>query len=152
MHQSRDSLCMQGRITSFYSTDLQRYTSYRGHSSSAPRGAPGNAPVKQFLFCEKGVISLSSKSVHLANRRGLTQWHIALPDMVDLRCMSFTNAASTELVIAGCQPQMYRIHFEKGSIPAGLRHLLGHRDPTATLKARRRATKAGDFILLDSIV
>ncbi|KAI7139064.1 hypothetical protein KC337_g119 [Hortaea werneckii] len=33
---------------------LQKYTSFRGHASSASRSAPGNAPVKQFLFCDKG--------------------------------------------------------------------------------------------------
>lgn len=125
-------------MTSFYSTDLQKYTSCRGHSSTAPRGAPGNAPVKQFLFCEKGVISLSSKSVHLANRRGLTQWHIALPDMTDLRCMSFTNAAPTEIIVAGFQLDMYRIDYEKGIVTETLSP-----DPPAAYNLMRRAK---DFI------
>ncbi|KAK3699816.1 poly(A)-specific ribonuclease [Vermiconidia calcicola] len=105
-----------GRVTSFYGQELQRYTSYRGHASTAPRGAPGNAPVKQLLFCEKGVISISSKSVHLASRRGLTQWHIEQGDMFDLRCMSFTNSYATELIVAGCQRQMYLIDVDKGTV------------------------------------
>ncbi|EMC99672.1 hypothetical protein BAUCODRAFT_119247 [Baudoinia panamericana UAMH 10762] len=107
-----------GRVTSFYGPELQRYTSYRGHANTAPRGAPGNALVKQFLFCEKGVISVSPRSVHCASRRGLSQWHISQPDMVDLRCMSFTGRASRddEIVVAGCQQQLYRIDVEKGLV------------------------------------
>ena len=108
--------------------------------------------MKQFLFCEKGVISLSSKSVHLANRRGLTQWHIALPDMADLRCMSFTNAASAELVVAGCQPQMYRIDFEKGFVMETLAP-----EPAGSYTIMRRAKELicaaahdGSIHLLDS--
>ncbi|KAK4549503.1 hypothetical protein LTR36_006500 [Oleoguttula mirabilis] len=105
-----------GRVTSFYGAELQKYTSYRGHVSSAPRGAPGNAPVKQFLFSDKGVISVSSRSVHCASRRGLAQWHLGQNEMVDLRCMSFTGKGADELVVAGCQPRLYRIDAEKGTI------------------------------------
>lgn len=60
----------QGRITSFYGPDLTRYTSLRAHPAV-------EGPVLQFLFHEKGVISLASNSVHLCSRRGLTQWHIS---------------------------------------------------------------------------
>ncbi|KAK3678608.1 poly(A)-specific ribonuclease [Recurvomyces mirabilis] len=107
-----------GRVTSFYGLELQRYTSWRAHISSSPRGAPGNAPVKQFLLYDKGVISLSTRSVHCSARRGLAQWHIVLPDMVDLRCMSFTGklSSTSEIVVAGCQQQMYRIDVEKGTV------------------------------------
>jgi PAB-dependent poly(A)-specific ribonuclease subunit 2 len=59
----------KGRVTSFYGPSLERYTSYRAHT--ADEGA-----VKQFLFTEKGVISVSRQSVHYALRRGLTQWHL----------------------------------------------------------------------------
>lgn len=106
----------QGRVTSFYGAELQKYTSYRGHISSAPRGAPGNASVKQLLFCDKGVISISPRSVHCASRRGLAQWHVGQHEMVDLRCMSFVGKGTDELVVAGCQPQMYRIDVEKGVV------------------------------------
>ncbi|SMR52395.1 unnamed protein product [Zymoseptoria tritici ST99CH_1E4] len=105
-----------GKVTSYYGTELQKYTSYRGHVSSAPRGAPGNAPIKQFLFCDKGVITVSSKSIHMSSRRGLAQWHISHAGMTDLRCMSFTSRDADELVVAGCQSQMYRIDVEKGIV------------------------------------
>ncbi|KAF2485463.1 ubiquitin carboxyl-terminal hydrolase-domain-containing protein [Neohortaea acidophila] len=111
-----------GRITSFYGAELQRHTSYRGHDSTAGRGARGSAAVKQLLFCQKGILSISPRSVHLSNRRGLTLWHISQSDMVDLRCMSFTTAAATEVVVAGCQRDMYRIDVEKGTIIETLAH------------------------------
>lgn len=60
----------KGRIISYYGPELQRYTSLQAHPSS-------EGPVKQFLFHDRGVISLASRSVHLMSRRGLTQWHIS---------------------------------------------------------------------------
>ena len=36
--------------------------------------------------------------------------------MVDLRCMSFTSSSATELIVAGCQQQIYRIDVEKGVV------------------------------------
>jgi PAB-dependent poly(A)-specific ribonuclease subunit 2 len=69
-YQDFNSLILeqQGRITSFYGPELQRYTSYRGH-------APAEGPVKQMLMCDRGVISITAKSIHLASRKGVTQWH-----------------------------------------------------------------------------
>ncbi|KAL9012394.1 MAG: hypothetical protein Q9173_002834 [Seirophora scorigena] len=59
-----------GRVISYYGSDLQRYTSLQAHPVQ-------DGPVKQFLIHEKGVISVSSRSVHLLSRRGLTLWHIS---------------------------------------------------------------------------
>ncbi|KAF2227442.1 ubiquitin carboxyl-terminal hydrolase-domain-containing protein [Elsinoe ampelina] len=98
-----------GRVTSFYSNELQKYTSYRGHPSS-------EGPVKQFLVCDKGILSVSSKSVHLSSRKGVAQWHLSEPDMTDLRCMSFTTKGTGEIIVAGCQAQMFRIDVDKGAI------------------------------------
>ncbi|KAI9926776.1 hypothetical protein ASPWEDRAFT_164839 [Aspergillus wentii DTO 134E9] len=97
-----------GRITSFYGPELQRYTSVRAHPAS--EGA-----VRQIIFHERGVISLSSKSVHMITRRGLTQWHIAHEEMTDLRCMSFT-AQLNRIIVAGCQRAMFTIDIDKGTI------------------------------------
>jgi PAB-dependent poly(A)-specific ribonuclease subunit 2 len=60
---------LQGRVTSFYGAELQRYTSFKAHPS-------GDGPVRQLLFCDKGVIALGSRSVHMASRKGPTLWHI----------------------------------------------------------------------------
>jgi PAB-dependent poly(A)-specific ribonuclease subunit 2 len=106
----------QGRVTSFYGPELQKYTSYRGHLSRDSRTSSNNVPVKQLLFCDRGVISVSHESVHLSSRRGLAQWHISLPDMENLRCMSFTGKGTDEIVVAGCQKQLYRIDVEKGTV------------------------------------
>lgn len=99
---------LKGRITSFYGPELQRYTSVRAHPVS-------EAAVRQFLFHEKGVISLSSRSVHMVTRRGLTQWHVTHPDMADLRCMSFT-AQTNRIIVAGCQKTMFTVDIDKGII------------------------------------
>ncbi|KAJ6095684.1 Peptidase C19 ubiquitin carboxyl-terminal hydrolase 2 [Penicillium sp. IBT 16267x] len=97
-----------GRITSFYGPELQRYTSVRAHPVA-------EGMVRQIAFHERGVISLSSKSVHMITRRGLTQWHIADEEMLDLRCMSFT-AQTNRILVAGCQRIMFTIDIDKGTI------------------------------------
>lgn len=116
-----------------YGPELQRYTSYRGHASS--EGA-----VKQILPCDKGILSISARSVHFSHRRGLAQWHITCvlnfspfivfqcrltershESMTDLRCMSFTSKGSNEILVAGCQSQMYKIDVYKGVITSTVR-------------------------------
>lgn len=117
----------KGRIISYYGSELQRYTSLQAHPTQ-------EGPVKQFLFHEKGVISLASRSVHLISRRGLTQWHISFVkscpakqsrtlltqcselSMTDLQCMSFLSKNNGEILVAGCQRDMYKIDVDKGVI------------------------------------
>ncbi|KAJ5129697.1 uncharacterized protein N7515_005736 [Penicillium bovifimosum] len=96
------------RVSSFYGPELQRYTSVRAHPVS--EGA-----VRQIIFHERGVISLSAKSVHMVTRRGVTQWHLAHEDMVELRCMSFT-AQTNRIIVAGCQRVMFTVDIDKGTI------------------------------------
>ncbi|KAL4943712.1 hypothetical protein BDV06DRAFT_130472 [Aspergillus oleicola] len=102
-----------GRITSFYGPELQRYTSVRAHPAS-------EGPVQQILFHERGVISLSAKSVHMITRRGLTQWHVTHDEITDLRCMSFT-AQTNRIIVAGIQKAMFTIDIDKGVIVDKLR-------------------------------
>lgn len=52
----------------------------------------------------------------MSSRKGLTLWHIAEKSMIDLRCMSFTGRRTDELVVAGCQQQLYRVDVDKGTI------------------------------------
>ncbi|KAL8628272.1 hypothetical protein Q9189_006044 [Teloschistes chrysophthalmus] len=59
-----------GRVNSYYGPELQRYTSLQAHSREEGR-------VSQFLFHDRGIISVASRSVHMMNRRCLTQWHIS---------------------------------------------------------------------------
>ncbi|KAJ4295515.1 poly(A)-specific ribonuclease [Kalmusia sp. IMI 367209] len=105
-----------GRITSFYGPALERYTSYRGH---APADGTVGA-VKQLLFTDKGVLSVSKHTVHYASRRGLTQWHLTSPDFKELRCMNFTSKGTREILVAGCQEKMFKVDVEKGTIVEAL--------------------------------
>ena len=98
----------QGRVNSFYGAELTRYTSWRGHP-------PAEGRVKQILCNDRGVISLSARSVHLAIRRGLTQWHLSSDKFQSLECMSFT-AKKDEVLVAGNQNTMFRIDVDKGTI------------------------------------
>ena len=72
--------------------------------------------------------------------------------MIDLRCISFTSPSGTELVVAGCQHQMYRVDVEKGTIIETLTN-----DPVTTYTMMRRANQYicaaahdGSIHLLDS--
>lgn len=94
-------------MTAFYGPDLQRYVSVKAHI--------GEGPVRQFLFHERGVLSVASKSLHLSSRRGLTQWHLSHRSMVDLRCMSFTSDPG-QILVAGCQSVMLVVDIDKGQV------------------------------------
>lgn len=132
-----------GRITSFYGPHLERYTSYRGHATV-------DGPVKQFLFSEKGILSISKQSVHYSHRRGITQWHLASAEFKDLKCMNFTSKGTREILVAGCQDQMFKIDVEKGTITETL-----VADAQYTIMKRAgqylcAATKNGGIHILDS--
>ncbi|QDS72369.1 hypothetical protein FKW77_008301 [Venturia effusa] len=103
-----------GRVMSFYGPELQKYTSYKGHTSES---------VYQILFTDKGVLSIASHSVHFASRRGPAQWHIADHGFKDLQCMSFTSKVASEVLVAGLQDTMFKIDLEKGiiieTVPSG---------------------------------
>ncbi|KAF2802391.1 PAB-dependent poly(A)-specific ribonuclease subunit PAN2 [Mytilinidion resinicola] len=132
-----------GRITSFYGSSLDRYTSYRGH-------APSEGAVKQILLTENGVLSISKGSIHFAIRRGLTQWHLADDVFADLRCMNFTSKGTREVLVAGCQDHMFKVNVDKGIIVETI--------PTAsyyTIMKRTgqyvcAATDGGEVHILDS--
>ncbi|KAI0844665.1 PAB-dependent poly(A)-specific ribonuclease subunit PAN2 [Daldinia vernicosa] len=98
-----------GRVSSFYGTKLQPYTSFKTHSSQ-------DGPVRQILFNDKGVIALGSRGVHMALRRGPPLWSIRSEDMQELRCMSFTSKGTAEILAAGEQDKMFVIDINKGEI------------------------------------
>ncbi|KAM3532507.1 hypothetical protein MY4038_003985 [Beauveria bassiana] len=98
-----------GRVTSFFGSELQRYTSFKAHLSS-------EGPVRQILVNDKGVIALGSSDVHMSMRRGATIWHIKHEAMRDLRCMSFTSKGTAEIIVAGMQDTMLVIDLHKGEV------------------------------------
>ncbi|RYP10340.1 hypothetical protein DL765_008150 [Monosporascus sp. GIB2] len=99
----------KGRVSSFYGTELQPYTSFKAHTSQ-------DGQVRQILFSDKGVIALGSRSVHMALRRGPPLWSIRHEDMKDLRCMSFTSKGTAEILVAGEQDRMFVIDIHKGEV------------------------------------
>ncbi|KGQ07956.1 PAB-dependent poly(A)-specific ribonuclease subunit PAN2 [Beauveria bassiana D1-5] len=99
----------KGRVTSFFGSELQRYTSFKAHLSS-------EGPVRQILVNDKGVIALGSSDVHMSMRRGATIWHIKHEAMRDLRCMSFTSKGTAEIIVAGMQDTMLVIDLNKGEV------------------------------------
>ena len=75
--QQSVSYSAQGRIVSYYfnGQQLERHSALKAHPEN-------EGPVHQFLFNERGVISLAARSVHSMNRRALTQWHIEFVPLV----------------------------------------------------------------------
>ncbi|KAI0019137.1 PAB-dependent poly(A)-specific ribonuclease subunit PAN2 [Xylariomycetidae sp. FL0641] len=132
-----------GRVTSFYGTKLQQYTSFKAHTSQ-------DGPVRQILFNDKGVIALGSRGVHMANRRGLPIWSIRHEGMKDLRCMSFTSRGTTEILVAGEQDRMFVIDTNKGEVT---KHL--STDHRYKIMRRSRyicaATLGGAVHIIDSV-
>ncbi|ESZ94294.1 hypothetical protein SBOR_5290 [Sclerotinia borealis F-4128] len=129
-----------GRVKSFYALDGQRYTSYKA----------GQDPIRQFLFHDRGVISVGGRSVHMASRRGLYIWHITHEDMKDLRCMSYTSRGTSEILVAGLQNQMFVIDVDKGIITKQIRTS----DHFKIMKRSRyicAATPTGSVTILDSL-
>ncbi|KAI2469613.1 PAB-dependent poly(A)-specific ribonuclease subunit PAN2 [Annulohypoxylon bovei var. microspora] len=132
-----------GRVSSFYGTKLQPYTSFKAHTSQ-------DGPVRQILFNDKGVIALGSRGVHMALRRGPPLWSLRHDDMQELRCMSFTSKGTAEILVAGEQDKMLVIDTNKGEISKQI--------PTEhkyTIMRRSRyicaATPTGAVHIIDSV-
>ncbi|KAK6354956.1 poly(A)-specific ribonuclease [Orbilia brochopaga] len=96
-----------GRVKSFYGSELQRYTGYRGHDEG---------PVRSFLFSDRGVVSLGPKSIHVSHRRGLAKAHIMSDRMFDLRCMSYTSKGTSEVIAGGIQKSLLTINLDRGTV------------------------------------
>ncbi|RKF78846.1 PAN2-PAN3 deadenylation complex catalytic subunit PAN2 [Golovinomyces cichoracearum] len=129
-----------GRISSYYGTELQRYTSF----------IAGDGVIHQILLHDKGVFALTSTAIHAATRWGPQIWHITDDEMIDLRCMSYTFKGSAEILVAGHQHQMYTIDVEKGLITKKI-----HTEDHYSIMKRSRyiiaATEHGSINILDSL-
>ncbi|KXX75827.1 PAB-dependent poly(A)-specific ribonuclease subunit PAN2 [Madurella mycetomatis] len=133
----------RGRVVSLYGRDLQRYTAFKIQP-------PSEGPVRQFLFHDKGVIALGTRSIHMAMRRGPALWNIRHEDMKDLRCMSFTSKGASEIVVAGWQDSMFVIDVVKGEI---VKQVATEHHYTIMKKSKYicAATRTGCVNLLDPI-
>ncbi|KAK4242788.1 ubiquitin carboxyl-terminal hydrolase-domain-containing protein [Achaetomium macrosporum] len=133
----------RGRVASFYGRDLQRYTAFKIQP-------PSEGPVRQFLFHDKGVICLGTRSVHMAMRRGPALWNIRHDDMKDLQCMSFTSKGASEIIVAGWQDTMFVIDVVKGEI---VKQVATEHHYSIMKKSRYicAATRTGSVDLLDPV-
>ncbi|RDW85660.1 PAB-dependent poly(A)-specific ribonuclease subunit PAN2 [Coleophoma crateriformis] len=129
-----------GRVTSFYGTELQRYTSFKA----------GEGPVRQLLFHDKGIVALTPRAVHMSMRRGPPLWHIAHEEMKDLQCMSYTSKGTSEILVAGIQDVMFVIDVNKGTITKQI-HTSDHYMKMQRSRYICGATKTGTVNILDSI-
>ncbi|KAF2737040.1 PAB-dependent poly(A)-specific ribonuclease subunit PAN2 [Polyplosphaeria fusca] len=132
-----------GRVTSFYGPGLERCTSYRAHAAN-------EGGVKQLLFTEKGIISVSKHSVHFSMRRGLTQWHLVSADFEDLKCMNFTSKGTREILVAGCQDRMFKVDVDKGAVTDTLAAEAQYTIMKRAGQYLCAATKTGGIHILDS--
>nr|4D0K_A Chain A, A-SPECIFIC RIBONUCLEASE SUBUNIT PAN2 [Thermochaetoides thermophila] len=133
----------RGRVCSFYGRDLTRYTAFKIQPAS-------EGPVRQFLFHDKGVIVLGTRSVHMAMRRGPALWNIRHENMKDLRCMSFTSKGTQEIIVAGWQDTMLVIDVLKGDI---IKQIPAQHHYSIMKKSRYicAATKTGSVDLIDPL-
>lgn len=94
-----------GRIVSYLMTPtMDKYSSWRAHDDSE---------VKQLLFNEGGVISLSYGTVRYQSRGGLVHF-IITPDLEDLQAMTW--ASHTQLLVGGNNDRMFVLDLDRGSL------------------------------------
>ncbi|KAI8384404.1 ubiquitin carboxyl-terminal hydrolase-domain-containing protein [Radiomyces spectabilis] len=96
-----------GRVTSYYAKGLQRYTSFKAHKDQQ---------IRQLRVIDRGVISLSPKSIQMRDRRGLVKWNLSDDQIKDLHCMTTTTLTHGELLAAGQQDDMLVINLARGAI------------------------------------
>ncbi|PHH66549.1 hypothetical protein CDD81_7024 [Ophiocordyceps australis] len=132
-----------GRVSSFISPDLQKYTSFKAHVSS-------DGPVRQILVNDKGVIALGARDLHMALRKGPPIWHLRHDDMTDMRCMGFTSKGTTEVLVAGLQDKLLLVDLNKGEVVKQLKTEHHY----SIIKSGRyicAATRTGSVHLLDPV-
>lgn len=64
----------------------------------------GSLPIVDLLSHKNGILSLSSDSLHFANRRGVTQLNLTSADIAqlsDMKAMCYTNSVQTRVLCAG---------------------------------------------------
>jgi PAB-dependent poly(A)-specific ribonuclease subunit 2 len=105
-----------GRIASYFGPELNRYTSFHGHSG----------PVTSFLTNDRCLVSLSSDCIRLHNRRGLAKQTVKDKElMTELTGMAFSSKGTSEVVAVGNQQKIVRINLDRGTIASSQDHAGG---------------------------
>ncbi|CAN8022143.1 unnamed protein product [Ixodes persulcatus] len=92
-----------GHVTSYYTSELQKYTSFQVHATNE---------VRQLSTVDAGVLSLTSNTVRLNNRRGLIVFHHSSEEMEDMHCMTLSPSGS--LLMGGNQPSLIELDLSRG--------------------------------------
>ncbi|KAI9313283.1 ubiquitin carboxyl-terminal hydrolase-domain-containing protein [Dichotomocladium elegans] len=97
-----------GRVASYYGKGLQRYTSFKAHKDEQ---------IRQIRLTDRGIISISPKSIQMRDRRGLVRFNISNDQTRDLHCMTTkTLTNNSELLVAGQQDEMLVVNMARGAV------------------------------------
>ncbi|XP_064456629.1 PAN2-PAN3 deadenylation complex catalytic subunit PAN2-like [Ornithodoros turicata] len=94
-----------GHVTSYYTSELQKYTSFQIHATEE---------VRQVCTVEAGLLSLTSHALRLSNRRGLTVFHHTSEEFADMHCMAALSG--DRLLAGGNQESLVELDLTRGSI------------------------------------
>ena len=104
-----------GRVSS-YDPAYSLYTRHAAHI--------GSVPVLDLLSHRNGILSLSSDSLHFANRRGITQMNLTSADIAqlsDMKAMCYQTSGQTHVICGGGNTSsgLLDIDLVKGSLISG---------------------------------
>ncbi|KAG0150617.1 hypothetical protein CROQUDRAFT_38040 [Cronartium quercuum f. sp. fusiforme G11] len=95
-----------GTVTSYLLADnvLRRYTSFKTPST-----------IRHLIASQRAILSLSHHSLQANNRRALPIWS-STQSLQDAHSIAFSSTKSTEILVAGAQPQLLLIHAANGTL------------------------------------
>ncbi|KAI8642360.1 ubiquitin carboxyl-terminal hydrolase-domain-containing protein, partial [Parasitella parasitica] len=98
--------------------------------------------VRQIRVTDRGVISLSPKSIQMRDRRGLVKWNISNEQTQNLHCMTSTTLTNGELLVAGQQDDMLVVNLARGAIT----QKIANASNIVVLKSLPRSICAGSLL------
>lgn len=90
-----------GHVTSYYGTELQKYTSFQVHNTE---------DIRQIVPLERGILSLTQGSLRCSLRRGLSVFTYTGANMHNMQCMLMTSGHS--VLIGGHQTKALQLDLE----------------------------------------